>query len=294
MPTNLNNQASVTYSYSEGGTGAASSNMTTTTLLDEYSLLASAESLLPTYRPGENMTYIVTLENNGAGVLYSVTVTDDLGAEAVEKAGYDGIPLSYLEGSALLISGGLYYPLIPTAVSPQLRFVLPVPLQPQSTAHLIYMLQVDPELPATIASIENTYDAAALEGSASGAPITVTPAPSAVITAEAYAEVAVFKEADKATVNAGDTLTYTFTLTNTGNEAAENVRLTDVLPQNFTVSSIQSVTNGVVTGYTPADYTVSSANELTLPAAGAQVSISVPAAGAEGAGITTILVIGTV
>ena len=80
MPTNLNNQASVTYSYSAGGTGSANSNITTTTLLDEYSLSAAKTSLLSSYRPGDNLTYLINIENNGAGALYSVTVTVDLGA----------------------------------------------------------------------------------------------------------------------------------------------------------------------------------------------------------------------
>ena len=70
--------------------------------------------------------------------------------------------------------------------------------------------------------------------------------------------------------------------------------MTDTLPAGFTVSSVQSVTNGVVTTYAAGDYTVSSGNELTLPEEGAAVSISVPAATADGAGITTIIVTGTV
>ena len=80
MPTNLNNQANITYSFAGSGTGAANSNMTTTTLLDEYSLTATKTSLTETFRPGQNLTYIFRLENNGTGPLYTVTVADDLGA----------------------------------------------------------------------------------------------------------------------------------------------------------------------------------------------------------------------
>ena len=103
MPTNLNNQANITYSFAGSGTGAANSNMTTTTLLDEYSLTATKTSLTETFRPGQNLTYIFRLENNGTGPLYTVTVADDLGA----AEGAD--PLSYVSGSARVILDNVYY-----------------------------------------------------------------------------------------------------------------------------------------------------------------------------------------
>ena len=288
MPTNLNNQASVTYSYSAGGTGSANSNMTTTTLLDEYSLSAAKSSLLSSYRPGENLTYMLNLENNGSGALYNVTVTDDLGAAGGTA------PLSYVNGSAVLLINSMYYTINPTVGDNGLTFVLPVPLQPQAVAYIIYVATVDEDLPSTTGNIVNTATITANEGSTSGNLLTVNPSPTATVTAESYADVSIYKEADKATVNTGDTLTYTFTLTNTGNETAEGVRMTDVLPESFSVSSIQSITNGVVTTYAAQDYTIGSGNELVLPAEGAPVTISVPAATDDGAGITTIVVTGTV
>ena len=81
MPTPLNNQASIRYSYNNNtGTGAASSNTVTTNLLDRYTLSATKTPLSATFRPGENITYVLRLENNGSGDLYNVTVADNLGS----------------------------------------------------------------------------------------------------------------------------------------------------------------------------------------------------------------------
>ena len=46
----------------------------------------------------------------------------------------------------------------------------------------------------------------------------VTATASATVTPSTFADVTVFKAADKATVTSGETLTYTFTLMNTGFE----------------------------------------------------------------------------
>lgn len=48
------------------------------------------------------------------------------------------------------------------------------------------------------------------------------------------AVIAVTKAVDKATANPGDDLEYTFTITNTGNQTAKNIRLIDVIPKNIT------------------------------------------------------------
>ena len=70
MPTPLNNQASIRYSY-DSGTGSANSNTVTTNLLDQYTIAATKTPLLPTFRPGESLTYVLRVVNNGSGDLYN-------------------------------------------------------------------------------------------------------------------------------------------------------------------------------------------------------------------------------
>ncbi len=51
------------------------------------------------------------------------------------------------------------------------------------------------------------------------------------------ANISVIKTADKATANAGDTVTYTITVTNSGPDAATNVTASDILPNTLTFVS---------------------------------------------------------
>jgi len=280
MATSLSNQANISYTYSSGGSGSAVSNTTTTTLLDEYSITATKTSFTDTYREGTNLAYLIRIENNGTGTLYSVTAQDDLGQGA----------LSYVDNSAVLIIGDEYYVISPSAVSETLTFILPIPLAPGEVAFIGYLANVSVAPSGENTDITNTTDVTARSGSATGEEISVTPAPSATVTQESYAEVAILKEADKSTVNPGDTLTYTFTLTNTGNEDAQGVVLSDTLPQGFTVTNVQSVTNGIVTTYDETDYSIDeTTNTLTLPIVSSGVTITVPAQS-----VTTIIIGGTV
>ncbi len=281
----MNNQANIAYSYAGGtGTETASSNITTTTLLDEYSLVATKTALTPTYRPGEDLTYVIRLENSGMGDLYTVTVNDDLGAAGANS------PLRYV-ASAVYVGGTAVTANVDVSDS-GVSFVLPAPLAPGAEALIVLVVRVREDAGVT-APITNTAAVTAAGGSASGTAVTASPSPTATVTPRQYADLAIAKQGDKATVVPGETLTYTFTLTNTGNQSAENVVLTDKLPAGFSITGITAQTGGTTTTYTAGQYTVSADNTLTLPAAGGP-EITVPAATAAGPGVTLLTVAGTV
>ena len=92
------NQATLTYS---GGT--TSSNITTGELLEV--LTASKTAVVPTYRSGRPITYLITLVNSGAAALNGLTVTDDLGGYAFN--GGTVYPLTYTAGSVRYYQNGV-------------------------------------------------------------------------------------------------------------------------------------------------------------------------------------------
>ena len=286
MPTPLNNQASIRYNYSGAGTGTAVSNTVTTNLLDRYTLAATKTPLSSTFRPGENVTYVIRVENNGSGDLYNVTIADDLGGGA-------DTPLVYNPASLRA-----YVDSIPVTISPDvqggtLTAVLPAPLPAGTAAILVYTAQVRPDVDFTLQSITNTVAVTANGGSAAGPAVTVTPSPTATLLRDSYAEVTLYKEADKQSVMAGEPLTYTFTLTNQGNQAADSVTLTDQLPTGFSVTQVSVSAGGATTVLAPGDYTVAADNTITIPSTTGK-AITVPAATVAAPGIATVAITGTV
>lgn len=286
MPTPLNNQASIRYNYSGAGTGTAVSNTVTTNLLDRYTLAATKTPLSSTFRPGENVTYVIRVENNGSGDLYNVTIADDLGGGADTPLVYNPASLrAYVDSIPVTIS--------PVVQGGTLTAVLPAPLPAGTAAILVYTAQVRPDVDFTLQSITNTVAVTANGGSAAGPAVTVTPSPTATLLRDSYAEVTLYKEADKQSVMAGEPLTYTFTLTNQGNQAADSVTLTDQLPTGFSVTQVSVSAGGVTTVLAPSDYTVAADNTITIPSTTGK-AITVPAATVAAPGIATVAITGTV
>ena len=286
MPTPLNNQASIRYNYSGAGTGTAVSNPGTTSLLDRYNLVATKTPLSSTFRPGENVTYVIRVENNGSGDLYNVTIADDLGGGADTPLVYNPASLrAYVDSIPVTIS--------PVVQGGTLTAVLPAPLPAGTAAILVYTAQVRPDVDFTLQSITNTVAVTANGGSAAGPAVTVTPSPTATLLRDSYAEVTLYKEADKQSVMAGEPLTYTFTLTNQGNQAADSVTLTDQLPTGFSVTQVSVSAGGATTVLAPGDYTVAADNTITIPSTTGK-AITVPAATVAAPGIATVAITGTV
>ena len=284
MPTPITNQATINYTYGNNIPGTSTSNIATTTLLDPTSLSATKTALVGNYRPGDNITYMVRVVNNGTEAMNNIVVTDDLGsATAVD-------PLDYVAGSAAVYRNCVQDASItPTVTGGNLVFTIPT-LAAGESVMLLYVTKVTGNA-GTASGSQITNTAAVTSGA-----YTVTPAPSATITAANYANVQVFKTASPDTVASGDTLSYTFDLINSGNAPASNVVLTDTLSTNYTPTGVSLEQNGVITPIAAAYYTFNQATGLlTVPntAAGAPV-ITVPSATVAGPGIIRLVVTGTV
>lgn len=282
MPTNLPNIAQIYYSYN-GNRESALSNRTNTTLVDEYTVSLTKTPLLENVRAGNNAAYVLTMKNTGSGALYNPTITDNLGKTETTS------PMTYLANSALFYINGA--PSTGTARTSEngVVFSSTAILQPNDILTVVYETSTRG---IQAEEITNTATAAANSGSATGAQVTAQA--SATITPQAFASVSVFKSADKSSVITGDTLTYTFTLLNTGGKEADNTRLIDSLPPEFKVNSVSYEVNGDVTPIPASDYTIEAPNKLTVPAMDSALKIGVPAATEAGPGVTIITVTGTV
>lgn len=279
MATIINNQANITYQYNSS-TGNATSNIVETTVLDLYGITANKTALQQTFKPGENITYITTIENSGSANLYNVTLQDDLGNNN----------LTILNNSIYIYKNEELQ-----TIDPSGTFIeIPGILTPGEQVLVIYIATVNNDIDSTIDEITNTQMITARGGGVTGPLITVTPNPTATIIRANYAQLTIMKTTDKETIMSGDNLTYTFTITNTGNTEATNVILTDYLPEGFVINSIISETNGTITTYNPTDYTFDPTTRLLTLPNNTGNRITVPAATMENPGTTTVTIAGTV
>ena len=283
MATSLLNRAQISYTYG-GAEGAAVSNQTTTTLVDQYTMTAVKETLTPEVRAGNNAAYYVLVENTGAGTLSGISIEDDLGM----MAGAASAPLSYVENSAVFLKNGEVITGTATAGAAGVTFATAAELATGDSLIVIYLAEVDE---AATVPITNTATVTANTTAIEREPVIATA--SVTVTPTAFADISVFKAADTDTVVSGDTLTYTFTLMNTGYEAADAITFTDAFPTEFNITGVSYTVNDVTTPVDPADYTVSG-NTLTLPAADSSLVIGVAPATDAGPGITVITVTGTI
>ena len=252
------NQATLRYNGN-----VVNSNITTGELIEVLS--ATKTAVIDQYTQGSEITYVIQIVNSGNIAFTGLTVTDNLG-EYTFGAG-TLVPLDYVDGSIQYYVNGILQAVpVVTAGPPLVISGINVPAN--GVATVIYVASTNQYAPLGVEDIITNTAVIAGDGVT---PITVTE----TITPESGARLSITKSICPATVTENGTLTYTFTIINTGNApavATDDVTVTDTF--NPILTNLVVTLDGT-TWSTPANYTY---NEATGEFATVPGQIVVPAA----------------
>lgn len=199
------NQASISYN---GVT--ANSNIVTGEITQV--LTASKTSVSGSYRRGEVLTYAVSISNTGSAPYTGLTVTDDLGAYTTGTTSVT--PLTFAGDSVLYYVNGVLQAAPTVAAGPPLT-ISGISVPAGGNALIVYRAAAnDYAAPGTGGSIVNT-------ASVSGGGLTEPISASETVTADASALLSITKALNPTIVAENGQIVYTFTIQNSGAEAAD-------------------------------------------------------------------------
>lgn len=186
------------------------------------------------YAPGDTLSYVISLVNDGSVNYENLTLTDDLGGYAV-SGGQTAWPLAYVADSLRYFINGVPQPAPAVTAGPPLS-VTGVSVPAGGNAMLVYETEVTAAAPLTEgSSITNT-------AAVSGAGLTNPLEAEASVGVSSGAELSILKSLSPATVPENGQLSYTFLIQNHGNQAADQAAgvtvsdLFDPVLKNLSVS----------------------------------------------------------
>lgn len=186
------------------------------------------------YAPGDTLSYVISLVNDGSVNYENLTLTDDLGGYAV-SGGQTAWPLAYVADSLRYFINGVPQPAPAVTAGPPLS-VTGVSVPAGGNAMLVYETEVTAAAPLTEgSSITNT-------AAVSGAGLTNPLEAEASVGVRSGAELSILKSLSPATVPENGQLSYTFLIQNHGNQAADQAAgvtvsdLFDPVLKNLSVS----------------------------------------------------------
>ena len=199
------NQATLTYN---GLTVA--SNIVTGQLVSPLTLTKTAVE--DVYAPGDTISYVVSVVNDGSVTYENLSLSDDLGGYEI-GAGQMAYPLAYVADSLRFFINGVLQPAPTVTAGPPLS-VTGISVPAGGNAMLVYETEVTAAAPLTAGSqIENTVT---LSGTGLATPLTAE----ATVTVTAGPELSIVKSLSPAAVEENGQITYSFLIQNAGNEAA--------------------------------------------------------------------------
>lgn len=253
------NQATLSYNDT-----TTNSNIVAGELVEVLSIAKTATD--DTYKPGDLVTYIVTLINSGTTAYTGLELSDDLGTYEFNTLSLT--PLTYVPGSLrYFVNGTLQTTPAVNAGPPLVIRDLSVPANGNAT--LIYEARVNEYAsPETTGTLTNT---ATLSGDMVSTPVTA----STVLTSDDAAQLSISKSVSPETIAENGQLTYTFVIQNTGNTpaaATDNVAVTDTFTP---ILSNLSVSFDNTAWTSPANYSYNQTTGLFQTVPG---QITIPAA----------------
>ncbi len=213
------NTATVTGSQTDTNTGNNSATSSTTVTRQIDLAITKTDSIDPA-TPGGQLTYTITVTNNGPSTATNVSVTDVL------PSGTTFSSATASQGTATHASG---------TVTGSLGTI-------NSGSNATITLIVDVSSSAS-GSLSNTSTVTATETETNSANNSATQ----VTTLTQQADLSISKTDSPDPVVAGQTITYTLTVTNNGPSDASGVTVTDTLPSNVTFVSA-TASQGTATG----------------------------------------------
>ena len=243
---------------------SVNSNIVTGQMVSPLSL--SKTAVEDVYAPGDTVSYVISLVNDGSATYEGLSLSDDLGGYEIGTG--TAYPLSYVEDSLRYFINGV--PQSAPTVTPGGPLVISgISVPAGGNAMLVYETEVTAAAPLTAGSvITNT-------ASVTGTGLSTTLEASAEITVQTGAELSIVKSLFPATVAQNGQLSYSFCIQNHGNEAAGAEAavavsdLFDPILKNITVT-LDGQPLSLTTDYT---YNQSSgqfdtvAGQITVPAA---------------------------
>lgn len=248
VPNPVANSASAIFTFTtdpsvpDGRTGSSNSN-TVNTQINSAIVTANKVASSAFANVGDTVTYTITLTNSGNVTANQVVITDVIPAGSTfvlgSLVGMMGTPPNFTVVNPIPAGGT-----ITVSFDVLIGSSVPNPNPLENTASIAFAYTVDPANP-------------------NGASGTILAGPA--ITQVNTAKLAVTKSADKAISYIGDIITYQIAVKNTGNVAANNVILTDVLPINA------SFVPGSLIVSVPYSGTLATGLSLTNPIASGQI-----------------------
>lgn len=264
MATIITNQARLNYRYA-GARDISTVFSNTASAILNGQLSIEKTSLSTTYRIGQDITYFLTVSNEGNGSTSDIIVTDDLGTYQIGSDDYT--PLTYIGPSQLFINGVFVSNITPIISDGNIIFNienLPV----NSTAQIVYIARVN--------EFANGGNGASITNTATAVCDCICSEPSSdshTLTAESFADVRIIKSICPNPVICGEDVNFIFDIYNYGNLEATDIVLIDTFEPPIT--DIEVRVDGVLIPATDYSYVDGT---LTLPAPDSEYSIVIPPA----------------